>query len=117
MASTTGCTTPADECTGSNASSLESEPSQITNSVDGAGYIKDLSWSGWGTATATGTGTLESDNCNPNCEQGHDTAYAATVTLTHLVPYGNGWQAYSVMVISVPGAPSHSETFSTGLVP
>ena len=32
-------------------------------------------------------------------------------------PYGNGWQAYSVMVINVPGAPSRSETFSTGLVP
>jgi hypothetical protein len=85
--------------------------------VDGSGYIKDLTWTGWGTAAATGTGTLEADNCNPNCEQGHDTAYSATVTLTHLVPYGNGEQAYSVMAISAPGAPSRSETFSTGLVP
>jgi len=39
------------------------------------------------------------------------------VTLTHLVPYDNGEQAYSLMAISVPGAPSRSETFSTHLVP
>ena len=45
--------------------------------------------------------TLEADNCNPNCAQGHDTAYAVTVTLTHLAPYGNGEQAYSAMAISV----------------
>ena len=44
-------------------------------------------------------------------------AYPATVTLTQLVPYGNGEQAYSVMAISVPSAPSRSETFSTRLVP
>jgi hypothetical protein len=60
---------------------------------------------------------MEADNCVPNCADGHDNAYKATVTLTHLVPYGDGEQAYSVMAISVPGEPSRSETFSTSLVP
>jgi serine/threonine protein kinase len=114
---TTVCTMPLNGCTGDNATALQSEPSQITVSEDGSAYIKDLTWSGWGTATATGTGTLEADNCNPDCAQGHDTPYGATVTLSHLVPYGNGEQAYSVIAVSVPGAPSHSETFSTRLVP
>jgi hypothetical protein len=114
---TTVCTRPADSCIGSNVGALRTEPAEITASADGSGYIKDLTWSGWGTATATGAGTLEADNCNPNCAQGHDTPYAATVILTHLAPYGNGEQAYSAMVISVPRAPYLSETFSTRLVP
>jgi serine/threonine protein kinase len=114
---TTVCTLPLNGCTGYNATALQSEPSEITVSEDGAAYIKYLTWSGWGTATATGTGTLEADNCNPNCAQGHDTPYAATVTVSHLVPYGNGEQAYSTMAVSVPGSPSRSETFSTRLVP
>ena len=114
---TTVCTRPADSCIGSNVEALQTEPSKIAVSADGSGYVKDLTWSGWGTANATGTGTLEVDNCNPNCAQGHDTPYAATVTLTQLAPYGNGEQAYSAMAIRVPGAPSLSETFSTHLVP
>jgi serine/threonine protein kinase len=114
---TTVCTTPALTCTGNNAAALRTEPAGITNSANGAAYIKDLTWTGWGTATATGTGTMEADNCTPNCAEGHDTAYQATVTLTRLVAYGNGEQAYSVMAISVPSAPSRSETFSTRLVP
>jgi hypothetical protein len=60
---------------------------------------------------------MEADNCTPNCAEGHDTAYQATVTLTRIAPYGDGQQAYSVMAISVPSAPSRSNTFSTGLVP
>ena len=60
---------------------------------------------------------MEVDNCTPNCAQGHDTPDAATVTLTRLVPYGNGYQAYAAMAISVPGASFLSERFSTGLVP
>jgi serine/threonine protein kinase len=115
VAATTVCTTPVVTCTGSNASSLESEPSGINFPTAGEGYIEDLTWTGWGTATATGIGTMEADNCNPDCAQGNHTPYAATVTLTHLVPYGNGEQAYSVMTISAP--PLQSEAFNAGLVP
>jgi Protein kinase domain len=114
---TTVCTKPIDTCTGVGVDALQTEPSKIILSEDGSGYVKDLTWSGWGTGTATGTGTLEVDNCSPNCAQGHDTPYSATVTLTHLAPYGDGEQAYSAIAISVPGSPSHSQTFSTRLVP
>jgi hypothetical protein len=114
---TTVCTKPIDTCTGAGVDALQTEPSEIIVSEDGSGYVKDLTWSGWGTGTATGTGTLEVDNCSPNCAQGHDTPYAATVTLTQLAPYGDGEQAYSAIAISVPRSPSHSQTFSTRLVP
>jgi Protein kinase domain len=114
---TTVCTQPLNSCKGSNVEDLQAKPSEISNSVDNSGYIKDLTWRGWGTATATGTGTYWLDNCEPNCAQGHDTKYTATVTLTRLSPYGNGEQAYSAMKITVPAAPSQSNTFSTGLVP
>lgn len=113
----TVCTTPALTCQGSNATSLRTEPSAILNSVDAAAYIKNLTWIGWGTATATGKGILVGDNCDPDCAYGHDTSYAVTVILTRLASYGNGQQAYSSMVISVPGVPSRSETFSKLLVP
>lgn len=114
---TTVCTTPAISCSGTNASALKSEPSMITDSADGAAYVEALTWTGWGTATATGTGTLQADDCNPNCAQGTDTTYAATVTLTGPVPYGDGEEAYSSMTISVPADPSRSQSFSNGLVP
>lgn len=113
----TVCTTPALTCQGSNATALQTEPSGILNSVDAAAYIKDLTWADWGTATATGRGILVGDDCHPDCTYGHDTSYAVTVTLTQLASYGDGQQAYSSMLISVPGAPSRSETFSTLLVP
>ena len=113
---TTVCTTPAVGCTGYAAASLRTEPSIITSSADGAVYIKDLTWTGWGTATAKGTGTMEADNCKPNCAEGHDTAYPATVTVTRPRPYGDGLQAYSVIAVNSPATPP-GLTFSTGLVP
>lgn len=113
----TVCTTPALTCHGSNATALKTEPSGILNSVDAAAYIKDLTWSDWGKATAMGRGILVGDDCRPDCAYGHDTTYAATVTLTRLASYGNGEQAYSSMAISVPSMPSRSETFSSLLVP
>jgi serine/threonine protein kinase len=113
----TVCTMPAIGCTGDNASALSTEPTSITVSADGSAYLKDLTWSGWGAATAVGAGVLEADNCDPNCAQGSDTPYDATVTLSRLAPYGDGQQAYSVMTTNVPGAPSRSETFTVDLVP
>jgi len=113
----TVCTTPALTCRNSNATGLKTEPTGIVNSVDGAAYIENLTWANWGSASAKGTGTLVGDDCLPACIYGHDTTYAVTVTLTRLVSYGNGEQAYSSMVISVPSAPSRSEKLSTYLVP
>ena len=115
------CTSPVIPCNSYGGSSrMKTEPTQIVTTADGSGYVKNLTWSGWGSATATGTGTLEIDNCNPNCAQGTFTGYPATVTLSGLTGFGQGEQAYSVMVVSAPSAPgpaSAPESFTKGLVP
>ena len=95
---------------------MKARPAQITNTADGSGYVKDIRWSGWGTATARGHGTLEVDSCIPNCAQGTYTGYPATVTLTGLSPYVSGAEAYSTMVISAPTAPQGHYAYD-GLVP
>ena len=96
---------------------MKTEPAQIVTTADGSGYVKNLVWSGWGTAIAHGAGILEVDNCIPNCAQGTFTGYPATVTLSALTGYGNGLHGYSVIAISAPGSPSPHETFATGEVP
>jgi hypothetical protein len=111
------CTFPADTCNSSNPSQMKTEPAQIVTTGDGSGYLKSLTWSGWGTATAQGTGTLEVDNCTPNCAQGTFTGYPATVTLTNPTAYGNGNQAYADMTVSAPTSPYQPDAFDSGLVP
>ena len=111
------CTFPADTCNSGNPTAMQTEPVQIVTTGDGSGFLKDLTWSGWGTATAQGTGLLEVDNCNPNCAQGTFTGYQATVTLSGLTPYGNGDEAYADMTVTAPGSPIPQENFDTGLVP
>jgi len=113
----TVCTMPAIGCASDDASALKTEPTSIVVSGDGSSYLNDLTWSAWGAATAVGSGILEADTCIPDCAQGSDIPYNATVTLSSLAPYGDGEQAYSVMTTNVPGAPSRSETFTTSLVP
>jgi hypothetical protein len=71
---------------------------------------------GWGSATAVGAGTMERDNCVPNCAEGTDVPYPATVTVSDPTPYGDGEEAYAIMAISTPGN-SYNQTFSQGLVP
>jgi len=116
----TVCTFPAvpGNCTGSYVGTgMKVQPTQIVTSADGSGYVKDITWSGWGKATATGVGTLEVDNCTPNCAQGTYTGYPSTVTVSSLSPYGSDAEAYSEMVVSAPTSPYPPETFSSGLVP
>jgi Protein kinase domain len=111
------CTFPADTCNSGNPTAMKTEPAQIVTTGDGSGFLKGLTWSGWGTATAQGAGLLEIDNCVPNCAQGTFTGYQATVTLSGLTPYGDGDEAYADMTIIAPGSPAPQESFSTGLVP
>jgi hypothetical protein len=111
------CTFPADTCNSGNPTAMKTEPAQIVTTGDGSGFLKALTWSGWGTATAQGAGLLEIDNCVPSCAQGTFTGYQATVTLSGLTPYGDGDEAYADMTIIAPGSPAPQESFSTGLVP
>ena len=101
---------------------MEAHPSQIVDSGDGSGYVKDLVWSNWGGQQATATGVQEIDDCNPNCAQGSFAGYAATVTVAGLKPYGTGLEGYSTIVIEAPGADETSGadeayTYTTGTVP
>ena len=111
------CTFPASVCTSSNPQQMRTEPAQIVTTGDGSGFLKDLTWSGWGQPTAQGTGLLEVDNCTPNCAQGTYTGYHATVTLTRLTPYGHGNEAYADMTVAAPGSPYQPNHFTRGLVP
>jgi serine/threonine protein kinase len=111
------CTFPADSCNSRDLTAMKTEPAQIVTSGDSSGFVKDLAWSGWGTATAQGSGLLEIDNCIPNCAQGTFTGYQATVSLWGLTPYGRGAEAYADMTITAPGSPVPQENFDTGLVP
>jgi hypothetical protein len=103
----TVCTSPVVTCAGE----MRTEPAIVAVSADGSGYVNHLTWSSWGNATAQGTGTLEVDNCEPNCAQGTDTGYPATITISDLTPYGNGEQAYADMAISAPAAPYGSYSY------
>jgi hypothetical protein len=89
----------------------------MVTSGDGAQYLQDLTWSGWGKAKAHGRGVLEIDNCVPNCASGTYTSYPATVTLSNLISYGNGKKAYATIVVTAPSSPYPIPTFKTGLVP
>jgi hypothetical protein len=113
----TVCTFPATGCSSSTLVQMKTEPSQIVNSGDGTTYVKVLTWSAWGSSTATGSGTLELNNCTPSCAAGTYTGYPATVTLSGLVSYSSSAQAYASMVISAPGSPNPTETYTSGLVP
>jgi hypothetical protein len=99
------CTTPAITCTFGDAAAMKTEPVQIVTSADGSGYVNGISWTSWGQATATGTGTLNVNNCTPSCAAGTYTGYPATVTLSGLVAYRSGTDAYSRMVVSAPTSP------------
>jgi hypothetical protein len=95
---------------------MEVQPKMITDSGDGSGYVKNIVWTGWGSAQAVGTGTQEVNDCNPSCAQGTFTGYPAKLTLAGLRPYGTGLEAYSTIVIQAP-ADNSTETYTTDTVP
>ena len=108
----TVCITPVVTCNGE----MKTEPPQIIVTGDGSGFVKDLTWTGWGAEGATGSGTLEVNNCDPDCAGGTDTPYSATVTLSDLTSYAGGKQAYADMTVSAPGSPYGTQSYH-GLLP
>jgi serine/threonine protein kinase len=113
----TVCTIPADSCSTPGGKYMKTEPAQIVTAADGSGYMKDITWTNWGKPTATGSGMLEIDDCNPDCASGTFTGYPATMTVSGLVPYSSGLEAYSSMMLDAPTAPDPSYTYNSGLVP
>ena len=103
----TVCTNPVVSC----ADAMRTEPTSIEISADGSGYVSGITWSDWGAASANGTGTLNVDNCVPNCAQGTFTGYPATISVWQPTPYGNGLQAYAMMVVA-SAADHFGQTYS-----
>jgi hypothetical protein len=90
---------------------MHTQPPEIIVSGDGSAFISGLAWTGWGSEGATGSGTLKLDNCEPNCAQGKDTPYQATVTLSDLTSYAGGKQAYADMTVTAPGSSFGTQTY------
>lgn len=111
------CTVPAATCIASQPRSMKAAPAEMYTAGDGSSFLTNLEWVSWGSPAARATGILEVNNCKPDCAQGTYTWHSATVTVTRLTPYGNGKEAYAHLVVTAPGAPVETLTFSSGLVP
>ena len=90
---------------------MEIRPTQIVDSGDGSGYVKDLVWTGWGAPEAHATGVQEIDNCVPSCANGTYSGFPATVTVAGLTPYGAGLEGYATIVIqSTTGSATYTKS-------
>lgn len=80
-------------------------PRTIAFSADGGNIVGGISWSAWGATEAVGHGTWTYQNCIPDCAQGSQTPYPATITLslpaggryTRLVEETGGPQTFSAI--------------------
>jgi len=108
----TVCVTPEFGCD----ADMESRPTQIILTGSNLETVRNLVWSGWGTATATGRGTLEINNCRPDCLHGRMTGYPAMITLTKPTPIFPYQHAYADMVIASPTSALGTKSY-THLLP
>lgn len=109
--------------TGTSPRGLTRRPKQIVYTPDGSGYFagahrhgrgaSPIHWSSWGTTAATGTGADWLDNCEPDCAQGHFTAYRATIRLDRPKRLG-GQLVFTRLTIKLTGP--HPARLSRGLV-
>jgi serine/threonine kinase PknH len=114
----TVCTTPQTLSNGQtncgDTSTLAAQPGAIYPSGNDTVYVRDISWSGWGSPAPVGSGTGVINKCQPTCAGSTSYAYPpVTITLSDPVPDGQGEKAYNTM--SVTGLPG-IHTF-TGLAP
>ena len=66
-----------------NCNKTASKPKTLTLTCgDGNTYLKGLSWSSFGGSTAKAKGTFVIDLCEPNCAEGKNASYPASVTAT-----------------------------------
>ncbi len=78
---------------------------------DGEIAAVGLTWTQWGTTTATGYGTVTEDNCVPNCADGTDVPYQATVTLSRPVKGHDGKEYFIRITLIFTGKhPGNSPT-------
>jgi len=84
------------------------EPGLVGFSGD-AGNIFNVSggWSSWGSASTTASGTVNYQGCVPNCAEGSETPYPATVTFSGLT----GGQ-YTSVTETIQAGPDAGTTIS-----
>ncbi len=59
-------------------------PKTIDFSGDAGNIVSGISWTSWGAQQAVGHGTWTYQNCVPNCAQGSQTPYPATIILSQV---------------------------------
>jgi hypothetical protein len=66
-----------------NCNKAASRPKLLTLTCgDGNTVLKGLTWSSFGGGTAAGKGTFVTNTCEPNCSEGKNVSYPATVKAT-----------------------------------
>ncbi|MFJ1548751.1 protein kinase [Streptomyces sp. NPDC088246] len=79
---------------------LAEPKSLLLHCGDGNGGLEGLTWSNWGQSTAQASGQESAVICQPNCANGREVHYPATVTLTGLVG-----GRYTMMQVNTPQSP------------
>jgi hypothetical protein len=59
-----------------------SKPQTIWFSGDSGNIVTNIDWSSWGQDVGHGEGTWHYDNCDPDCAEGTETDYPASLTVT-----------------------------------
>jgi hypothetical protein len=76
------------------------------------GTLERMSWTGWGGSSVTGHGTASLRICQPNCAQGHDRSYPATVTLkTPKTCFHARFYTNSTVTVQMSGRPRKLASF------
>jgi hypothetical protein len=70
---------------------------------DGTATANGLSWSQWDSTTAVAHGTVNQVSCVPDCANGQDVAYTATLTLSEPVKASSGKQYFTRITVYYPG--------------
>lgn len=87
-----------------NCSKAASKPKTLTLTCgDGNTYLKALSWSSFGGSTAQGKGTFVIDLCKPNCAQGKNASYPASVKATGSRTCRGGLRVYRRLTLTFTG--------------
>ncbi len=80
--------------------SVEIPASFVLACADANTTLTHLQWSGWGQTTAHATGDLLEKDCTPNCAEGKNVQYPASVTVSTIAA-----GRYTYMHVSAPQAP------------
>ncbi|MBO0747974.1 MAG: hypothetical protein J2O47_06480, partial [Acidimicrobiaceae bacterium] len=93
-------------------------PTIILACGDGSSVATQIRWNSWGPTTATGTAVIVQNLCNPNCAQGSNGSFPASITLSEVRAVGTNGPLFSNLTASFSGAsPTGTPTESYVLTP